>query len=115
MHDIDFWRTAALFWVALGQTLFVAVYVTFPWWKTFLGRALFYKAIMLAFLTDLFVVAKYFEFTGLDVLFVVVYALLGVGVWWQFIAFLRVRQTGRQNKVNPHTPDGVSGNVVEEL
>ena len=109
LFSLAFWRTTALFVVAVGQTLFVALYMTFPWYKTFLGRALFYKAIMLGILTDLFLVARYFDFAGLDALFIAVYLLLGVGVWWQFFAFLRVRRAGRQNSPNPghnRKPDG---------
>lgn len=108
--DLMFWRVFALGFVALGQTLFVLVYSTFPWWKTFLGRALFYKAVMLAVIVDLFIVARVFDFVALDVVFVILYIFLGFGVWWQFFAFLRVRRAGKQGRSNPNGLSRVSGN-----
>lgn len=93
LHDLDFWRTFMLGAVAVGQTTFAALYATFPWWKTFLGRALFYKAITLALLSDVFILSRLFDFGDLDVLFVVLYGLLALGVWFQFFAFLSIRRT----------------------
>src|SRR5688572_3775570 len=107
--SVDFWRTVSLFGVALGQTLFVLLYWTFPWYKTFLGRALFYKSLMLATIVDAFIVARILD-VELDALFVVLYTMLGIGVWWQLIAFFRVRWAGKQNRDNPHR-DVVSGNA----
>lgn len=95
IHDLDFWRSIALGSVALGQTLFVALYLTFPWWKTFLGRALFYKALILMILADFAFLARVFDFAGEDVLFVILYGLLATGVWFQFAAFLVVKRNAR--------------------
>lgn len=117
----EFWRLVALGLVAVGQTMFVLIYATFPWYKTFLGRALFYKGLMLATLTDLFLVARFFQFSHMDKVFIAVYILLGVGVWWQFFAFLRVRRAGNQNKHNPNRveplafPETSDHHVIREL
>jgi ABC-type sugar transport system permease subunit len=92
--DLEFWRTATLAFVAVGQTLFVILYATFPWYKTFLGRALFYKALTLGAITDVFIASRVWQFAGQDVVFVVLYALLGIGVWWQLLAFVRVKRHG---------------------
>jgi len=96
--DADFWRTAMLAGVALGQTLFVILYSTFPWYKTFLGRALYYKALTLALITDVFIASRIWDFGALDVVFVALYFLLGIGVWWQLFAFLRVKHHGPDGK-----------------
>ncbi len=101
LFNNDTWRTISLTGVAVGQTLFVLLYATFPFYKTFFGRALFYKALMLALITDVFVAARVFDFSGLDILFSFLYFLLGIGVWWQFFAFLRVRYAGTHNRTNP--------------
>lgn len=115
MRDIDLWRTLALFVVAVGQTCFVLLYTTFPWYKSFVGRALFYKALMLALITDTFIVVRFFGFENTDVLFLSLYSMLGIGVWWQFFAFLSVRRAGKQNQRNPNSPHKsavVSGNAM---
>jgi len=94
-QDLDFWRGVTLGSAALGQTCFVVLYMTFPWWRSFLGRALFYKATILAVLADLAFSARVFGFKNMDVVFVVVYGLLASGIWFQFFAFLRVKRAGR--------------------
>lgn len=98
--NIDTWRTIALGIVAVGQTLFVALYLTYPWWKSFLGRALFFKAVSLCILVDSYMLTRVFDFENYDVVFVWLYLLLGAGVWFQFAAFLRVRLQHRQNAVS---------------
>lgn len=113
--DLAFWRTTSLLFVAIGQTLFVMVYFTFPWYKTFLGRSLFYKGLILAVIVDAFVVTRVFDLQEVDVLFVVLYAMLGLGVWWQLSAFLRIRIAGTQNRSNPNGSTRVSGNRETNL
>lgn len=88
MLDLDFWRTTGLGLAVLGQFGFIMLYATFPWWRTFLGKALFFKAIALgaiclvAFLSRLGVLAYESE------VFTAMYWLLAVGVWAQFLAFM---------------------------
>lgn len=96
LFDLDTWRTIAIGSAALGQTCFAALYLLFfPWWNSFLGRALFYKAITLAVLTDLVFLARFFGFARNDELFVFLYLALSFGIWWQFSAFLRVYRRGK--------------------
>lgn len=104
--SLDFWRTVMLGSVALGQTLFVVLYMTYPFWKSFLGRALFFKAIALAILVDMYMYFRLFPFENADVVFVGLYGLLAFGVWFQFFAFLRIRVLHRQGRA-------VSGNEVD--
>lgn len=109
VHTIEFWRTAGIIFAAGGQTLFTVLYFTFPWWSNFLGRALFFKALAFSLLVDVAVAGRIWDWPHEDVIFVVLYWLLGFGCWYQFSAFLRVRLDGRQ--------DAVSGNpraVAEE-
>ena len=97
-QNLDFWRGVTLASAAVGQTFFVALYLTFPWWTTFLGRALFYKAVILMILADLAITARVFDFLNVDALFVIVYGLLASGIWFQFFAFLKVKRAGRAGK-----------------
>lgn len=96
--DVDMWRTLTLGLAALGQVAFATLYMTFPWWKTFLGRALFYKAVMLAVLVTMGWTSRTFGFGRTDLVFVPLYGLLAIGIWWQFIAFLRVKREGSTYK-----------------
>lgn len=100
---IDFWRTAALLAAAIGQTAFVVLYAFFPWWEKFLGRALFFKAFALGLLADVAIFGRLTDWRYEDETFVAMYALLALGIWVQFFAFLRVRLAHRQASV-------VSGN-----
>lgn len=93
-HDIDTWRSITLGFGWAGQTMFVLLYMTFPWWKNFLGRALFYKALMLGLLMGCVFFARMLGLRNLDWAFVALYGLLGVGTWWQFFAFLSVKRRG---------------------
>lgn len=94
--DLYFWRTAGLVAVAAGQTAFVLLYCTFPWWTRFLGKALFFKALALAVLVDLAVIYRVFQFPYADQIFTSLYWVLAFGVWAQTGAFLRVRLRHRQ-------------------
>lgn len=100
-QDLDFWRTAALAFAAVGQTVFVIQYLlAFPWYKSFLGRALFSKAVVLAFVMDFFIVGRFFGFSRNDYAYATLYLMLGLAIWAQTIAFFRVRLAGRQNEVS---------------
>lgn len=108
-HTIEFWRTAGILFTAIGQTFFTLLYLTFPWWANFLGRALFFKATAFMLLVDVAVAGRVWDWPYEDAMFVCLYWLVGLGVWYQASAFLRVRLQNRQ--------DAVSGNpkaVAEE-
>lgn len=97
--DLELWRTVMLYAVAIGQTLFVALYLTFPWYRSFLGRALFFKGLMLALLVDTGLFAReYPRLLAWDAVFVILYGLLALGVWFQFLAFLKVRAEGQHGR-----------------
>lgn len=95
--SIEAWRTTALGIVALGQTMFVTLYVTFPWYRSFLGRALFYKALALATILDLFMLNRVWEIPHKDVVFIILYFVLATGVWFQFAVFLHVMLTNKRD------------------
>jgi len=103
MGDIVFWRTAGIIFAAIGQTSFVVLYCTFPWWKEFLGRALFFKALAFMTLVDVAVAGRIWDWPYEDAIFVFLYWVLGLGIWVQLLAFARVKWQGRQDDV-------VSGN-----
>lgn len=91
MTDLNFWRTVAIITAAIGQTAFVILYMTSPWWKNFLGRALFGMALALLLIVDFAAISRIFQFGGADKVFAILYGVLATGIWMQFFAFLRVR------------------------
>jgi Na+/phosphate symporter len=97
-NDIDTLRTITLLIVAIGQTAFALLYSVFPWRKSFLGRALFFKAFTFAVLVDVFLLTRLIDIANSDIIFVILYTMLGVGVWFQFFAFLKVRRDGQEKE-----------------
>ena len=89
--DLDTWRTVAITIAAVGQTAFVVLYLTFPWWKRFLGRVLFGKAVSLLIIVDTIALSRYFDFGTSDALFAALYSILALGIWAQFGAFVWVK------------------------
>lgn len=93
-HDIDTWRTIGLGTAVIAQTAYVVLYATFPWWRTFLGRALFFKACMLEILICFALFSRLYEFGHSDKVFTIMYGALSAGIWFLFVAFLRVKYNG---------------------
>jgi hypothetical protein len=91
MPSIEIWRTIAIVSAAVGQTSFILLYLTFPWWQNFLGRSLFFKAVALGLLVDAVVVGRIWDWRYEDATFVALYFTLSVGVWVQLVAFARVK------------------------
>jgi len=85
--------------MVLPATLFPLLYATRPWYRSLLGRALMTKAIGLALLVDLSV-AHYFGLLGNNgITRLVVYALVFLGLWQQFLALcLIIWRAGREDK-----------------
>lgn len=78
----------SVLFVALGQTLFVLFYISLPWWRTFLGRILFVKAVSFALFVDVAVGVHFLEWAGEDLLIVTLYSMVGLSVWAQLSAFI---------------------------
>lgn len=91
MRDFEFWRTVALAGAAVGQLLFTLLYLTWPWWRRFLGRALFFKATAFTVVLWVALVSRLVDLPEEDLLFTAMYILLGFGVWAQVFAFAHVR------------------------
>lgn len=90
---VEAWKTVGLSAAALGQLIFVTLYLTFPWWRSFLGRALFAKALIFALLLWAVVVGRAFDWPAKSVTFAIMYGLIAVGIWSQVWAFIHVMLT----------------------
>lgn len=91
--DLDWWRTATIATAALGQSMFVLLYATFPWYRTFLGRALFINATTLVLLIDVAVAGRIWDWEHEEIWIVILYGLTAFGIWAQLIAFIRQKAT----------------------
>lgn len=91
MPGVDFWRAFAILVAALGQLGFVLLYLSFPWWASFLGRSLFFMAASFALLLVVASAGIVWNWKGEDDTIVSLYCLVAVGIWYQLLAFLRVR------------------------
>lgn len=94
--SIEDWRASILTFAAFGQVVFSSLYLTFPWWRSFLGRALFFKAITL---TVLMVGLAYSRWAGIDTNrspFGIFFLLVGIGIWMQNAAFIRIMLTSNR-------------------
>lgn len=94
MPDLETMRTAGLGFAVIGQLGFVALYATFPWWQTFLGRALFFKAVALGAICTFAFFSRLHDWPRDDEVFTTFYWLLGLGIWAQFAAFFIVKKRG---------------------
>lgn len=91
MPDTDFWRTGGLGLAVLGQFGFILLYASFPWWRTFLGKALFFKASTLGSICVVALLSRLDLLTYPDQTFTAMYWLLAVGVWAEFLALMRTK------------------------
>jgi hypothetical protein len=89
---------------AVLQTLFVILYLTFPWYATFLGRALFGKALVLAVTLDIVILARLIEIPYVEEIFTALSFGLVLGIFAQLVAFLKVRIEERQYEVSGNAP-----------
>jgi hypothetical protein len=92
--NLLFWAKAAVVAMAIGQTAFVLLYGTAPWWRDAVGRALFVKSAALMTLVDAAVVALFFPPPVWVA--VAIYWLVAVGIWWQLATLVRQRLVRRR-------------------
>ena len=97
-------RFTALCLMAVGQTAFAMLYVTFPWWRSLLGRALFSKALSLMVLLDFYIIARLLDLRDVDWVYTVLYFALSLTIWGQFLAFVMVkRDAAKTERTFPET------------
>lgn len=107
--DVDLHIVKAISFVvgAVAQTAFVILYGMAPWWRDFVGRALFIKSLTLAVLIDTAVVDSFLpKGIGLTY-FVVLYWLVVMGICWQFVALVRQRWESH-HEIEPPMDDCMS-------
>ena len=76
-------------WAAVAQTLFICLYAFRPWWRAFVGRALFTKSLALAVLFDVAILNRYLDYPHEDVVFEWSFFVVVVGITLQLAALVR--------------------------
>lgn len=88
----DAWERIALVALvvaAVGQTAFVLVYATRPWWLVQIGRALMSKSATLCWILVLSVVNAFWTYPYQRQVAALSICAVAVAIWYQFIALLR--------------------------
>lgn len=85
-------------WIAMssaaGAILTAGLLAWVGFWRSFLGKMLFFAVASQAIT---FTLISFARMTGRgrdDLLFAIVYTILSAGIWGMFIAFLRVKHRG---------------------
>lgn len=85
---------------ALGQTLFVLLYTTLPWWRSATGRALFLSSTTLALVLDTIIVQIILERDFPGWLFITLFSFVTAAAWYQLITLTVVRLRAKKNEVS---------------
>lgn len=82
--------------IALPINLFTVLYAfTTPWWREWIGRALFVSSLGLMLLVDIALAYNWLgdDYPGRDIVRLAVYSIICVGAWFKLIAlFVAKRQ-----------------------
>lgn len=105
LFDVTLLETTLRLYVAaaIGQTAFVVLWASLPWWKTRVGRAMMVKSASLMIVLDFGVINYYWgpfhAWVG-----VALFALVVVGIYSQFFTFLyediQARRRRRERRVS---------------
>lgn len=86
----------ALWVAAVVQTCFVLIYGVSPWWRHFVGRALFIKSASLAIILWLTVVNHYLVYDYQLQVSVIATWVVALGICFQFAALMAQRRIDRR-------------------
>lgn len=79
---------------AVGQTLFVLIYVWGRWWAHYVGRTLFVKSFMLMLMMDVSTINIFFDYQYENQTKTTMITLVAVAIWLQLFAIIRQRREG---------------------
>jgi hypothetical protein len=102
--DLFGWTVRLVHAAAVGQTAFVVLWAMLPFYRTWVGRALMVKSFSLMLYLD-WAVAVYHHWLPLghqQVIAVVLFAFIAVGIWSQMGAIVFEMRRGR-TRLQPPT------------
>jgi hypothetical protein len=92
------WTRRLVYAAAVGQTLFVVLWATLPFYRTWVGRALMIKSLSLMIYLDwaVAVINGWVPESHRQNIAVVLFGLITVGIWSQLVAILVEMMRGRR-------------------
>jgi predicted alpha/beta-fold hydrolase len=87
---------------AVAQTLFIGLWLFRPWFRTYIGRAMFFKSLSMMFLVDDAVVGLMFDWPWEEEQHTLVLVLGMTGSIWQLFAWVRQRTEEFFREVEAH-------------
>lgn len=93
---METWRYVVVVGAAIGQFLFIVLYMTAPWWRTYVGVALFMKSLSLGILVVTLAVTIIRHDRLPEKVTLILYALVAISIWYQFFALVRRRFIDRK-------------------
>lgn len=97
LHD---WSLRLLYAAAIGQTLFVVLWATRPWYRLWIGRALMVKSATLMIYLDWAVLVVNGWSANRALMAVVLFGLITVGIWTQLAALSYEMSRARKSRRN---------------
>jgi putative copper export protein len=91
----DVWQRAAFIAImvaAIAQTGFVGLYVTRPWWRHYVGRALLVKSASLLVVLWLTIVNTFLRYRGQEQISTLALWLIAGAIIYQLVALARTRR-----------------------
>lgn len=96
------WTVRLVHLAAIGQTLFVLLWATLPWWRMWVGRALMVKSFALMLYLDwALVVYHWGPFEHQPTIAIWLFGLITVGIWSQVGAIFHEMWRGRRRSEVP--------------
>lgn len=97
---IDLWIVHGML---IGQTVFVATWLTLPWWREWVGRALMVKSVSLLLLFavaigNYWVLKLWGPYLGWEYVTLASHVLVLVGIWSQVLALAHEIRSAKDNK-----------------
>lgn len=80
---------------AVGQTLFVIIYLFRPWWRSLVGRAVFFDKLTMALFIDAICLRVLFPGIVSREVAITFYAIAAVAIWFQLFTLIRIMKAKR--------------------
>lgn len=96
---VDVWLVHGML---VGQTTFVAIWATLPWWRLWVGRALMLKSFALdlliaAAVANYWLVTELGPYPGMDIITMTTHILILLGIWSQVFAIAHEIRSARRD------------------
>lgn len=96
-------RGAGIITCFVGQTVFIAMYATVPWWRNYIGQALFLKSLSFWLLTLAASFGVAFNYKYEDEVLIALYWVVAATAWYQAASITRQRREAFRQEMGKHS------------